>query len=318
MTTARKQLVSLDATPYYHCISRCVRQNFLCGVDPISNVSYEHRKSWVEDKLLKLASIYCIDVCAYAIMSNHYHVVLHINKDKALELSPKEVVSRWSAEHKLPLLISRWLNGEIATDAEQNKCIEIIEVWRKRLWSLSWFMRELNYAIAYKANREDDCKGHFWEGRFKSQALLDEKALAAAMAYVDLNPVRAGIAKTPEDSPYTSIRRRLKSTEYEFSNTRLYPFARNKDLNSKDRLPFGLIDYLQLLDWTSRCVAVGKAHVPESRPALLVRLQFDDDRWLSCFTKISLVRTTAVGGSNQYVALKVALNKSKLNMLRLD
>ena len=76
MTRARSQQVSLEATPYYHCVSRCVRRAFLCGE------SFEHRRGWVEDKLLALAQVFCIDVAAYAVMSNHYHVVLHINAPK--------------------------------------------------------------------------------------------------------------------------------------------------------------------------------------------------------------------------------------------
>ncbi|WP_237058436.1 hypothetical protein [Microbulbifer sediminum] len=75
--------------------------------------------------------------------------------------------------------------------AEQARLSEAAEGWRSRLADISLFIRSLNESIAREANREDRCNGRFWEGRFKSLALLDEWALAACMAYVDLNPIRA-------------------------------------------------------------------------------------------------------------------------------
>ena len=203
MTTARKQQISVDATPYYHCVSRCVRRSFLCGVDLLTEQSFEHRREWIKQKLYALSQVYCIDICAYAIMSNHYHLVVHIDRDKAQALSNHEVVERWQQEHELPSLVSRWLSGQLTSDAETEACLSIIDSWRSRLSNLSWFMKELNFDIACQANREEGCKGHFWESRFKSQALLDEQALAAAMAYVDLNPLRAGIAphRKTQNSP---------------------------------------------------------------------------------------------------------------------
>ena len=77
MPSPRSQQISLQDTPYYHCISRCVRRAFLCGEDPISSENFEHRRGWVENRLLFLASVFAIDICAYAVMSNHLHVVLH-------------------------------------------------------------------------------------------------------------------------------------------------------------------------------------------------------------------------------------------------
>ncbi|SON52460.1 transposase [Vibrio tapetis] len=319
MATARKQLISVDATPYYHCVSRCVRQSFLCGEDRSTNKSYEHRRDWIEHKIQSLTRTYCVDVCAYAVMSNHYHLVLHINRDKALELSASEVVERWSHEHKLPVLIQRWLSQELKTQAEEDKCMEIIEVWRERLWSLSWFMKELNYDIACRANQEDECTGHFWESRFKSQALLDEKALAAAMAYVDLNPVRAGVAPCPEKSDFTSIQARLKALDdNQETATCLHPFIGNSAQNQSAGIPFRLIDYIELVEWTARQFRVDKASMADDFPPILERLNFNQQSWLDVCTTLERKRSTAIGSPIGLEQAKKALGKSRIHYYPLE
>ena len=209
MTRARKQLISLEDTPYYHIISRTVRRAFLCGDDPLTGQSFEHRRQWVVDRLAKLERIYCIDICAYAVMSNHFHLVLYINQQAANELSDQEVIERWCKLYKGSLVAYKAREGKVLSLIEQDLLQQDVQKWRERLADISWFMRGLNENIARRANREDQCKGHFWESRFKSQALLDEQALLTCMAYVDLNPIRANIAKTPEQSDYTSIQSRL-------------------------------------------------------------------------------------------------------------
>ena len=226
---ARKQQISLEATPYYHCTSRCVRRAFLCGLDSLTGKNYEHRRQWVEDRILFLGEVFCIDVCAYAVMSNHHHVVLHINMAEAQSLTDLEVCERWHKLYKGTLLTQEFLKGELLDEAQWLAVKEKLDHWRLELANISRWMWALNEPIARMANAEDQCTGRFWTGfcscktcisnihvgqrRFKSQALLDEKALAACMAYVDLNPIRAKMAKTPEESEHTSIKRRIENQE---------------------------------------------------------------------------------------------------------
>ena len=213
MPKPRYAQISLEATPYYHCVSRCVRRAFLCGSDQASGNSYEHRRHWIEDKLLELADIFALNIAAYAIMSNHYHVVFYVDRGKAENWSQAEIIHQWHQLFSGTLFSQRFLRGEELSKAEQRLLNENTEEWRKRLINISWFMRVLNESIARKANFEDSCTGRFWEGRFKSQALLDESALAACMAYIDLNPIRAGMANTPEESDHTSIQKRLNKAQ---------------------------------------------------------------------------------------------------------
>ena len=212
MTHPRSTLISLSDTPWYHVVSRCVRRAFLCGEDRFTGKNFDHRRAWLETWILQLASVFAIDVAAYAVMSNHYHIVLRIDAERAAEWSIEEVLEHWTRLFTGPVIVQRYLSPDtkaLMTESECDKVVELAEEYRERLTNLSWFMRVLNESIAREANREDSVKGRFWEGRFKSQALLDEAALLSAMAYVDLNPIRAGIAFTPEQSDHTSIQSRI-------------------------------------------------------------------------------------------------------------
>ncbi|NDV92881.1 transposase, partial [Alteromonas sp. 345S023] len=173
---------------------------------------------------------------------------------------------------------------------------ETAEVWRKRLFDISWFMRALNEYIARAANKEDDCTGHFWEGRFKSQALLDESALAACMAYVDLNPVRAKVAKTPETSDHTSIQYRINAARVGKTPKRLMPFVGNSNQAMPQGLPFTLPDYLQLVDITSRYIHPNKrGKVDHSLPIILERLNIEHEQWLTLTTQFETCFKQAAG-----------------------
>ncbi len=217
MTRRRSSLISLQDTPWYHVVSRCVRRAFLCGDDAHSGQNFDHRRQWMVDWILRLSAIFSIDVAAYAVMSNHYHIVLRVDAEQAKSWSVEEVLQRWTQLFTGPVLVQRYLSParESMGEAEIKRVEQFAEEYRERLMNVSWFMRILNENIARQANKEDKVKGHFWESRFKSQALLDETALLSAMAYVDLNPIRAGIAFTPETSDFTSIQARIEAVDGE-------------------------------------------------------------------------------------------------------
>jgi REP element-mobilizing transposase RayT len=290
MPRPRTTLISLDATPYYHCVSRCVRSAFLCGEDSHSGCNFEHRRGWIEERLLELAQIFAIDIAAYAVMSNHYHVVLHVDIEREQDWSDFEVAERWQRLFSGSLLSQRYCRGEELTQAEAKAMTEVIATWRERLVSISWFMRCINEPIARAANLEDNVSGRFWEGRFKSQALLDEKALAACMAYVDLNPIRAKMAQSPESSVHTSIKRRIECAAAvrlpnhpEQQHNGLLPFAGNPRHDKPKGLPFRLSDYLELVDCSGRIIRDDKkGQIPEQLPDILQRLKLDMDtrHWL--------------------------------------
>ena len=125
MPTPRNQQISLADTPYYHCISRCVRRTFLCGFDTTTNKDYSHRKQWIAQRLALLSKTFAIDVCAYSIMSNHCHTVLKINATLALSWTDEEVMQRWQQVFSIPVLVERYLNGECHSDAGQVEVSEI-------------------------------------------------------------------------------------------------------------------------------------------------------------------------------------------------
>jgi REP element-mobilizing transposase RayT len=227
-----------------------------------------------------LTKLFAIDICAYAVMSNHYHLVIRVNRSVAQAWDDAEVVTRWSALFDVPPLVERWHRGE-ASASECALASEMIARWRDRLYDVSWFMRCLNEHLARRANAEDGCTGRFWEGRFRSQALLDEVGLLTAMAYVDLNPIRAGISETPETSQFTSIYERIRSlraTGASATKPALLPFRAS---DGGDRvIPCRLEDYLQLVDWTGRTIRPGKSGAIDSRlPRIMNRLGIDPRAW---------------------------------------
>jgi len=306
MPLPRSALVSLDATPVYHVVSRCVRRQFLCGKDFVTGKDFSHRRDWIRQRIFELAEIFAIDVAAYAVMSNHFHLVVCIQKDQALAWSDHEVAARWCRLFGGDSRVRTFAERGTVPEAHQAFISNKVKVYRERLYSLSWFMRCLNESIARMANAEDNVSGRFWEGRFKSQALLDEGAVLAAMAYVDLNPIRATMVKTPGESDYTSIQQRIiehdprvVSQEPEVVEAlpedlrtaigKLMPFADQVDPDAEHinagraitHLPCTLNDYLELVDWSGRAMVHGKrGSIDENLPPMLERLKLRPEAYL--------------------------------------
>jgi len=274
MTIARGQQISLEHTPYYHCTTRCVRRAYLCGHDRITGRNFDHRKKWLEGRLVYVSRIFAIQLLAYAVMSNHYHIVIKISPDEAQSWSDNEVLKRWGQLYKVPMRVTA----------------DLLRHYRQRLCDLSWYMRCLNEPMARFANNEDECSGRFWQGRFHCQALLDQRALLKCMAYVDLNPIRAGLATKPELSPHTSIRARIAGED-----SHLLPFARSQG-SAKEHIPIQHLDYLQLVDWTGRQLRASKAgRIPENILPILERLTLDPSDWIDEMTYFGHWYHRAVG-----------------------
>ncbi|MES9856688.1 MAG: transposase [Sedimenticola sp.] len=286
MPKPRKALISLDSTPYYHCISRCVRRAFLCGEDSLTGKNFEHRKQWVVDRLTELSSLFAIDIAAFSVLANHYHLVMRVDRQAVDNWSETELMERWQQLFSLPVLVSRYALGETTTQAEIDTVHQIFSIWRERLCDISWFMRCLNEHLARRANKEDNCTGRFWEGRFKSQALLDEAALLTCMGYVDLNPIRANIAATPEESDYTSIQQRIREALNQPTPSEnrplLMPLVKQGDDKHPNAIGFTTIDYLELIDWAGRAIREGKrSAIPSDIPPILQRMGLEPDAFVN-------------------------------------
>jgi hypothetical protein len=274
MTQARRQLVDPAHAGTFHCVNRCVRRSWLCGEDEYTGKSFEHRKPWVEKRILELGDIFACGVYSWAVMSNHLHIVVH--------MSP-QTSNAWTGDE----VAARWVKLYPAHTAEQcaQKANAIVEnpgavaEYRSRLTSLSWLMKSLSEPIARKANAEDKVTGRFWEGRFKCQALLSEKSILAAMTYVDLNPVRANIAEGISTSRYTSIKARNLEILRDQSKASepLMPLIGVKSFNVPT---LTAAEYIDLVDFTGREIYAGKrGKIDATEPRALRKLGLDKDHW---------------------------------------
>lgn len=300
MTIARKYQISLEDTPFYHIYNRCVRRAFLCGTDKYSGKCYEHRRQLIVDRIELLASAFHIDVSNYAIMSNHYHMILRVNSTK--DWDEFQVLTAWSKLCKIDNYCDSFIKGEALNKAQLFWVKKKAAMYRRRLMDISWFMKLLNEHIARLANKEDEVTGTFFESRFKSQALLDAKALLTCMAYVDSNPIRAAMAATAETSNYTSVQQRIKNT-----SSFLLDFAAIDDFPD-----FNLADYCELVNTSGQAIATNKkAFVDNKMPAILVLLGTNDNIWLRDLRHFKSVGKKAYGAS-EILAQFMQTVKSKI------
>lgn len=209
---ARAEVFAPDEVAVVHVMNRVVRRCFLLGTDSVTGKNFDHRKIWIEELLEKQAAAFGIDLLGFAILSNHFHLILRSRPDVVATWSDTEVARRWLL--LCPVRKDDNGNAEEPNEMELNSIRNDrhkLATIRLRLSDIAWWMRLLCQHIAVRANNEDGEVGKFWQSRFRAVRLLDEAAILACAAYVDLNPIRAGIAKSLEASDHTSIQRRIES-----------------------------------------------------------------------------------------------------------
>ncbi|QDV83573.1 transposase [Planctomycetes bacterium TBK1r] len=209
----RSEQVAGDEVSIVHAVQRCVRRAFLAGVDRATGKDYGFRREWIRRRMEALASVFGVDVLSYAVMSNHLHLILRNRPDVVAAWTDQEVAIRW-----LKVFPGRRIEEHLGEPTENDVQMlvsdrERLAEVRRRLSDISWFMRSLSEPIARMANRQDECTGRFWEGRFKLQRITDEAGLLACAMYVDLNPVRAALAESPDQSVHTSGYDRIKAEQ---------------------------------------------------------------------------------------------------------
>lgn len=209
MAVPRSRVVDENCSGIYHCISRCVRQAFLL------QSADDHRRRLVVAMLRRLCTAFAVDVVSLAVMENHLHLILRTLPEVADDWSDREVAHRWLLVR--PQRCQRRMRGLDPDGPPEPSEIDLlcadggrIATLRKRLSSLSWFMKELKEPIARLFNAAEGRDGRFWQDRFKCRRLLGEASILCCATYVDMNPVAAGIVDDPMAAPFTSLTEHLR------------------------------------------------------------------------------------------------------------
>jgi hypothetical protein len=307
MTIARAHLVDASVTRWYYCVLRCVRRANLLAEGTVD------RKGWIEQRLQELAQIFSVAVAGFAVLDDRFHILVRLDPDVAAGWSDEEVVRRWARlspprdKSRQPAPVSKdWVQS-------RRKDTKWVATARERLQSLSWFMKCLKEPLARLANREEQTRGAFFEARFKSVAILDEEALLATCAFIDLTLVAAGIAEAAEASRHTSIRQRVEHVKARgrakdlkaarrggVSGSRaaaglekglwLCPIEDRRRLySSREGMleGFSLVDYLLLIQYTGRLFREQKAVVSPELAGIFERLGSSAENWQERLEKLA-------------------------------
>jgi hypothetical protein len=304
MGLARSLYVKKGEEGVYHCTTRCVRQAYLCGRDRVTNCDLSHRRQWIVDRLRYLAGIFAVDVCNFAVLHTHQHNILRTRPDIVADWTRDEVADRW--------LTLAPPGGKAAGAGSMDNARAFLLSWperieelRMRLCDLSWFMKYHNEPISRAANAEDGARGRFWESRYECHPLLDEGAILSCMVYVDLNPIRAGMALTPESSDFTGVQERIRRLK-QGMRPGGSPILLNNEPDylcpiASNPLRRGILnmtetEYIELVDQMGRLMQQGKrgAIPPELRP-ILERIGVKPDEWVDTINSYESRFRQAVG-----------------------
>ncbi len=315
MRKPRCEIIDSMEVNVVHVCSRTVRRCYLFGDDPLTGKNFDHRKDWIEEMLTHFAAQFGIDLLAFAVLSNHFHLILRNRPDVVATWDDSEVARRWLmiCPHRRDEAGQPMAPSNAELDTIRN-CPQKLAERRARLADVSWWMRLLCQRIATRSNQEDNAKGHFFEERFRMIRLVDEASLVACSAYVDLNPIRAAICQTVEASDHTSVQRRIEavrarqtedrqrngaerskvepirplcdeflspvSIDERFGN--IGPDVSQEETRCSDKgfLAMSVLDYIELLDWTARQSRPDKSgETPQDLPPVVERLGLSAESW---------------------------------------
>ena len=330
---ARREIVREGAPGIFHCWTRCVRRAFLLGKDPLTGNDYNHRRTWVEDRLQLLVANFSIDVAFLGVMSNHLHLVLRTNPRLVQRMGDFEVARRWLRVYPgRRVLDGKWVEPtekQVEALVQEKDQIERI---RRRLGNISWFMSALCEYIARRANCDDGCDGRFFSGRFACREVSSAGALLVCGIYVDLNQIRAGEAATPETSRHCSVWFRIQAQHgsRDKSQGKMdswlaaltlkaehlgdVPSKSGFRASDKGLLDISLHDYLRLLDWSGRQVRAGKrGAIPADLESILKRLKIEPDEFLDTVDNFPRLFPRLAGKVEQILERAQAVNRRWLH-----